>query len=222
MAKKWNIKNLELNLEAALERPWLLFPQKYRDMQIAKTYPLPDSMEDLQALLRIPVTFAPGEKNNATITYLRRVRNEATRRHRFRAGIAIEKVAAQTEESSRALDRQVEEASRAMEEVVQKVKDRADQAIASLDSIFRLGLEGLQGQMQAHLGEQDWKGERITASAFRECTRMAIQGVKGLGLPSPEVDKAREVVVREVAASIKATREAMSEEVVGGDEEKLH
>ena len=104
---------------------------------------------------------------------------------------------------------------------VEDVRQRAVEAIAGLDELFALGRRGLDGQMRAHLDNQQWQGEFITAQAFRQCFRMVSMAVKGLGLPSEQRQVATKAVMDQVAESIKATQDAITSGP-GDEDETAH
>ena len=195
------IKDLGLDLEQAqVGRTWLLLPDAFRTPEQAKKYPLPTYINELLSLCTIP--FKP-QKMDPGCIYLRRCRKEAKIRLRAKAGSARNIEAAEAE-----VDALKKDFKKQIDKITTEVRTTADRAIASLDQLFALGREGLEGQMRAHLKGEEWKGEGIDAEAFRQCFRMVSQAVKGLGLPSSEAPRARDAIMQEVAASLRATQEA--------------
>lgn len=214
-------KTLKLNLDDGLAgRTWLLLPEGYRDQEQGKTYPLPGTRNELQKLAMIPI---PLGKMDSGCIYLRRAaeayRSKVTAMQS--AALDIGRKASQTLDMKHNfgtdLRRMKEEAAKAVE----GVKIEAGKAIASLSDLFRLGREGLEGQMKAHLAGETWKGEQIDAEAFRNCFRMVSQTVKGMGLPSDQTEKAKEAIIEEAAAALRDTREALAM-APGTDAETKH
>lgn len=195
------IKSLNLNIEQArLGRVWLLLPREHRDIELATQYPLPYPIEELLALSVIP--FRVGKHDSGSV-YLRRCKAEAKARLKSQSGSSRSIEAAEAEVTA-----MTARFNKTVVKLTKQVQQEAKEAIASLDELFALGRKGLEGQMKAHLSGQPWQGEEIDSDAFRQCFRMVSQSVKGLGLPSTEEPKAREAVMEQYAASIRATQEA--------------
>lgn len=206
-----SIADLRLDLEAAREgRTWLLLPEGFRDQGSGTTYPLPTSGADLQKLAAI---YIPGAKMDCGCLYLRR----AFKKWRERAGrqeSAVHDVQRRVHEVQQAhsdFRGTLNQLQREAKEAISSVQTHAEQAIASLDYLFGLGRKGISGQMEAHIAGQSWQGEYINARAFRQCFQMVAQAVKGLGLPTPAREGARKAVVDELAASLAATKDALSQ-----------
>lgn len=217
---KYTIENLKLNVEEAKNgRTWLLLPEEYNDPKLAEEYPLPADTEEVQLLSLLPVRH---QQRDTGSIYLRRAKRELTARLRgkTRAPINIEAVEAKTEDMGKQFEKRLEGLESKANQAIQRVQDAASKAIASLDDLFRLGREGLEGQMKAHLAQEAWKGEEINARAFRDCFRMVFQAVKGLGLPTAEESKARGAIFEELAASLRATQEATVMNGVGVGEKE--
>ena len=217
---KYTIENLKLNVEEAQNgRTWLLLPEEHNSSVLAKEYPLPTDKEEILILALIE----PGlHRMDSGAIYLRRAhkRWKEVRRGKIRAPINIERVEQKTEEMGKQFEKRLEALEAKANTALQRVQDAASNAIASLDDLFRLGREGLEGQMKAHLAQEEWKGEGINARAFRDCFRMVFQAVKGLGLPTAEESKAREAIFEELAASLRATQEATVMNGVGVGEKE--
>ena len=185
-----------------------LLPEGFRTAEAAQDYPLPSGREEIQRLVSIPLS--PSSSNGNV--YLRRA-IKAFRMKQARRTSAVNDIAFRQKKiavASYRLTREFKELRAEAQNAVDGVKQQAEQAIASLTDLFALGRRGLESQMQAHLGGSEWQGERISAAAFRDCFRMVTQAVKGLGLPSEQRGKAAEAIMEEVAASLDATREAVS------------
>lgn len=217
-----SIAFLRLNIkEATAGRTWLLLPEGFRDMDSGMAYPLPTRTLDLQRLASIPI---PPRKKDAGVLYLRRVIKEWRRRMANKQSAILDlthreeqiKVAGQRcRDDLKALQAQAKNA-------VDDVRREAEKAIASLSDLFSLGREGIDGQMQAHIKGEEWKGEKITAHAFRDCFRLVSQAVKGLGLPSEQREKARDAILEEAAAALRDTQETIAMAPGGDDPETEH
>ena len=206
-----SIADLRLDLEAAKEgRTWLLLPEGFRDQESGTTYPLPTSAEDLQKLAAI---YIPGSKKDCGCLYLHR----AFRKWKERAGRResavrdVQRRVHQIQEAHSDFRGTLNQFQKEVEEAVSGVQAHAEQAIASLDSLFALGRKGIGGQMEAHIAGQSWQGEMINARAFRQCFQMVTQAVKGLGLPTGERTAAGKAIVDELAASLAATKDALAQ-----------
>lgn len=215
---KHTLASLRLNLEEARKgRTWLMFPEEYRDVRLALEYPLPTDIKELEKIATIPIK---AKGRDCGCVYIKRAhrawleRMEGTRN----TALNIERAEHEAETAKKALDRQLAKLERKAAEAVQRVNDRAEAAIASLDALYDLGKQGMEGQMRAHLDGAEWQGEKIDAEAFRQCFRMVSQAVKGLGLPSKDRPRAREAILEEAAASLKATSEALALQVAGEKE----
>lgn len=214
MRPRHDIKSLQLNVEEAKKgRSWLLLPPVARAS--GDKYPLPSSIAELQELSTITI---PAHKQDAGCVYLRRVAVAYKKRIWKRSSAVVDvnrqqNKAAEMNENFQACLRNLKAEAR---QAVAKVVEETETAIASLNDLFALGRKGIDGQMRAHLDGKKWQGEKISASAFRNCFRMVTQAVKGLGLPSGERAKAAEAVHAELAASLRATQEAVAM-APGGD-----
>lgn len=202
------VENLKLNIKAAEDgRPWLLLPEEYQSGSLAREYPLPADIRQLQQVATLPLQ---KNKMDSGSIYIRRAMRELQRRLTAKMGThrRLEGAENAAKEALKSFENRVKQLEARGEKAIQGVQDRADEAIASLNDLFELGRKGLEGQMQAHLDGKPWQDEEINARAFRECFRMVSQAVKGLGLPSSEREKAREAIVKELSESLKATKEA--------------
>lgn len=204
------IETLRLDVASAIAgKHWLLLPNGFRDQDSAKTYPLPSSIEDLQKLIVIPIQ--PRRHDGGTV-YLKRCIKLYREKLAGKQARAVG-VAESSDKMAKAQDNfklQVKQMKAEVREALDGVKAEAEKAIASMHDLFALGRKGIEGQMKAHLDGAPWQGEPIDARAFRECFRMVSQTVKGLGLPSEETKHARDAVMDEIAASIKATQEVLA------------
>ena len=194
-------------------RTWLLLPEGFRDEVSASTYPVPSSISELQTLISIPL---PGRKRDGGCAYLRRIakllkakRQKKLLAPRLSAESRLQQIEHAYENQQKLLKRLRVEAR----DEVSRVRDAADKAIASLSDLFDLGRNGLDGQMQAHMAGEEWRGERITADAFRQCFRLVSQAVKGLGLPTAQRESAGEAIMSQVAASIRATQDGLDGDI---------
>ena len=210
MAGPRTIKSLRLNVEEAEKgRTWLLLPEGFRDQESGQNYPLPNKLHDLTKMASL---YIPPDKKDSGCIYLRR----CAKRHKQRVGerqrtiYRIERAEHETKEAAKKHQRTLVELERRAEQAVSEVEAKAGEAIASLNDLFTLGRKGLHGMMKAHLAGEKWQDEKIRAGAFRQCFRMVAQTVKGLGLPSDQKDKARDAILDEAAASLRATHEALA------------
>lgn len=207
------IESLKLNVKDACNgKPWLILPQEYRTKPLARAYPLPSKVEEIQLIAAIPLV----SRMDCGAVYIRRAISELNRRikqSKFaseRADRKVDAVEQQAVELKGEFEGRLARLEAEAQAVVQRLQDRADLAIASLDELFRLGREGIEGQMRSHLAGEKWMGEDITGRAFRECFRMVTQTIKGLGLPTGEEQPARKAIIEEAAASLRATQEAVA------------
>ena len=213
------IKSLRLDVEAAMAgKTWLLLPQGFRSRECGSLYPMPRHAKDLELLAAIPM---PRYGKDAGCTYLRRVLKKVRERHATRQFSALqiarnEQKVANAKQEFDALTKKLRAEARA---AVDQVKQEAEKAVANLSDLFALGREGIECQMKAHLSGAEWHGEKIDAEGFRSCFRMVSQAVKGLGLPSDQRDKARDAVMEEFAAAVKATQDVVAM-APGSDEDK--
>lgn len=202
--------SLRLNVAAAMEgQTWLLLPEGFRDQECGELYPLPSDRLSLQQLASIPV---PRNKKDSGCLYLKRVLKVYKRRQAHKQSAVLD-VARREVAIGRAQENFSARLQGLRAEVtaaVEGVKQEVERATASLNTLFTLGRQGIEGQMKAHLEGALWQGEGITASAFRECFRMVTQAVKGLGLPSEQRNHAAEAVMEEVAASLRDTQETVA------------
>jgi hypothetical protein len=212
------IKSLRLNVELAKAgKTWHLLPEGFRDRPSARAYPLPSSREELTKIgMIVP---APGQSDNGCV-YISRCRKRLKEMDLRRASAANDiqyrqyKVVKGEEKFTKKLKALEEEAIRA----VDSVKEEAERATASLTDLFSLGRKGLKGQMEAHLANETWKGENISAKAFRDCYSMVSGTVKALGLPTDQKKYAQEAVMAEAAAALRDTQDAL-QLAPGSDEE---
>lgn len=204
------LESLKLDIEAAREgKTWLLLPDGYRAQEFGQTYPLPSRTTDLQVLSTI---YVPKAKIDSGCLYIRRA-IEKLRDQGRRKQSALMNMNTKVETVTHAHERYLARAKELRQEMMQAVEGvraEAVKAVANLNDLFSLGREGIEGQMKAHLAGQDWKGEPISASAFRDCFKMVTQAVKGLGLPSSQRESAEKAIVEELAASIEATQDAVA------------
>jgi len=211
------IQSLRLNVEEAMNgKVWRILPEGFRSHECGRKYPLPNNLKDLQFLTTIPLA---SSLRNGGATYIRRAVSKWKSRQMKRqsAALDIECRSDSIKNSHDSFKQRMKGLSREARQAVNDVKMEAEKVIASMTDLFALGRKGIEGQMKAHLDGADWQGEEIDSRAFRECFRMVAQTVKGLGLPSDQQEKAREVVLEEVAEALKATQEAISL-APGGDE----
>ena len=207
---KHTIESLRLDLEAAeAGKTWLLLPQGFRHRDAGQTYPLPVDRSELQRLISIPV---PGSKQDSGCVYIRRAMDVYRNRQKRRQSAVLDISMRQQKvvEATSNLQDRIKQVRREISESLEGVRQESQRAIASLNDLFALGREGLEGQMRAHLLGKLWKNEEINSKAFRDCFRMVAQAVKGLGLPSEQREKAAEAIMEEAAASMRATQEAIS------------
>lgn len=189
-------------------KTWMLLPEGFRAAEFAKRYPLPTNLDELQRITAIPIS----TKKDCGSAYVRRAIRTFRQRARgisklpadsVRFGQRLESIRQNYHQSLRDMKK---EAQAAMDEVKQK----AQEAVASLTDLFALGRKGIEGQMQSHLEHREWQGEIISAAAFRDCFRMVTQAVKGLGLPSEQRVEATQAIMDEVAAAVEGTRSAVA------------
>lgn len=184
-----------------------MLPDGFRDC--GDSYPLPSSREELQKLAAIPV---PAQKRDSGCIYLKRATKEWKRRQgrAISANLDIAYREHEVRAAHRGFRENIKEIKANLREVVDTVRQEAAAASASLTDLFALGRKGLEGQMQAHLDGGTWQGEKISASAFRQCFQMVTQAVKGLGLPDPAKKDAQGAILEQAAAAMKATQEAIA------------
>ena len=225
MGTQRTIRSLGLDLEAAEKgRTWELLPKGFRDQSHGSTYPLPTRRLELQKLAAL---YIPPNKRDAGCLYIRRA-TEKWKQLQQRAQSALLNMGRKEsaiEQSFRNYNRVIRKFQKEAREAVDKVREEAQQAIASLNDLFALARRGLDGQMRAHLAGDKWphaddcrpdacsdkcKGEVITAAAFRQCFSMVTRAVKGLGLPSDQRAKADEAIMEELAASMRDTQETVA------------
>jgi len=204
------IPNLRLDLDAARAgKTWRLLPEGFRDQTAGQTYPLPSRREDLQALAGI-VVHGPGRDGG--VIYLKRAFAKWRERQAAapRALASVERLQDNVKHKSQRYTKALETMRTEAEQAVERVKQRANEAIASLTDLFALGRKGIEGQMRAHLDGAEWQGEVVNGRAFRECFRMVTQAVKGLGLPSDQRQEATKAIIEEIAASLEDTQDAVA------------
>lgn len=205
-------ESLNLDLDAAKSgRTWMLLPEGYRDEASGMTYPLPTSRKELAKLVEIPT---PPFKKDCGCVYLHRASQLWLRKPIRRK---IKPIDAEEQRRVHNAYSVSEHFKRRMKKVESEARLSAEQvhraaavAVASLTTLFELGRQVIDGQLQAHLSGEEWKGEKISASAARECFRMVTQAVKGFGLKTDQVPAAQETIMREAAEAIKATQEAIA------------
>jgi len=192
-------------------KTWLLLPEGFRDRDSGKVYPLPCRRAELQRLIAIPI---PEDKTDSGCQYLRRAMKlwRSRQERRQSAAYDISRSADKFDARVRQFGTQAKEMRAECRAAVDEVRREAQKAVAGLNDLFALGREGIERQMKAYLAGAEYQGEKIDGEAFRSCFRMVTQAVKGLGLPSDQRDKARDVVMEEVAKSVEATRSALSGE----------
>jgi hypothetical protein len=202
-------------------------PEACRNVEHAKAYPLPTKMVDLQRLVAIPVpdmnSGPANDGDSATKIYLERASLNLRVRRRRRDSAYLDLTRRQqsiTEMQSR-VKAQMNVLKEEAKQAVEGVKAQAQEAIASLNDLFALGRQCIDGQMRAHLNGAEWKGEYINASAARACFRMVSMAVKGLGLPSEQRQTATRAVMDQIAESIKATQDALTSGP-GDEDETAH
>lgn len=204
------MNTLRLDFDAAMAgKIWLLLPEGFRHADAGKTYPLPNRLVDLQRLSAIPI---PPRNASSGAYYIRRAVAALRAANRTRQSAVLD--AAQRQYLTKVhydhFREKVKKLSGEATKDVNRVREKAEECIASLTDLFDLGRRGLDGQMRAHLDGQKWQGEDIDAKAFRDCFRMVSQAVKGLGLPSDQRAVASDAILREVAASMEATQDAIA------------
>ena len=205
-----SIKGLRLDLAAARRGDtWLLLPEGYRDQDSGDTYPLPTQFRDIDRLAKILI---PRNKQDSGCRYLRRAGKRYKEKWTVRQANAstIDRVNHELTDTQSRYNRKLRNLAAEARASTDAVKEVASECIASLDDLFSLGRKGIAGMMKAHLTGEKWQGEEIKSAAFRNCYRMVAQTVKALGLPTGERGKARGAVLEQVAASIKATKEAVA------------
>lgn len=212
------IQSLRLNLERARAGyVWELMPEGYRQANCGKGYPLPTGMEDLRTIANIKLGRS---QRNAAAYYIRRARQAVL--DAIDSNTDPMEMEERTHEVAMAhgrFEQKVKSARQEISRAVAEVKRTAEEASSSMNDLFELGRRGMKAQMEAHLANTEWNGEKIDARAFRECFRMVSQTVKGLGLPSQERDRATEAILDEYAASMKA-RDAALAMAPGSDDPK--
>lgn len=210
--QKHTIANLRLNLkEAEAGRTWLILPEGFRAQEFGQTYPLPSSRLELQVLAAIPIPPGYDKKDSGTL-YLRRAFRawkESRRRKNVKTLMDLARREYQVRRSCDNFEQMTRKLRAQAREELETVKVEAAKAVASLSDLFSLAKQGLDAQMRAHLGGTEWNGEKIGSRAFRECARIVLAGVKGLGLPSEDRNRAKDAIIEEAASAIRATQEAV-------------
>lgn len=208
--QRHTVESLRLDIKSAMEgKTWLLLPEGFRDHDAGLTYPLPTQLEGLEAVVKVII---PVGKNDAGCRYVRRAIKALTAIRQRKQSILLD--AGRKEQAAinrmhdfrNRLTTYEQESKRAMREFKEEIRG----SIASLNDLFVLGRQGLEGQMRAHLTDQEWKGEKISSKQFRECFRLVSQAVKGLGVPSDEREAARDTIVEQAAEELRATQEAVA------------
>lgn len=204
------IESLRLDIDSAINgRIDKILPDGFRDRKCGLTYPLPSNLADIQRVATVPIM---AHSTDAGSVYVRRAIRiwKKKQSRRISALHDTERKGAKIENAQREFSRRAKELKAEARQIVDDVRAEAEKAVASLHDLFALGREGIEGQMRAHLSNSTWNGEQIDARAFRECFRMVSQTVKGMGVAPDQRDKARDVVMEEVAKSVEATRSALS------------
>lgn len=217
---KHTIANLRLNLEEARKgRTWLLLPPDFESRKLAQEYPLPTDIEELQQVASIPMR--QRERNSGSV-YIKRAQQEWVKRMGGHAAAAlrIEDTAHRAYQEQNTFQTRLKRMQADAQKAVDQVKERADEAMASLDSLFGLTKRGFSGILEAHLTGGDWQGEKVSVRTFIQCANIIHRSVKGLGLPTKDDSKARDTVIAEAAASLKARQEALAMQESAADEEK--
>lgn len=185
------------------------------------TYPLPTTRAELAKLVEIPT---PPFKRDAGCVYLHRASQKWLRKP-IRRIDPLEADEQRRVHNAYDATKKFKERMQRVEADVRlsaaQVHNAAASAVASLTTLFELGRKVIDGQLQAHLNGEEWKGERISASAARDCFRMVTQAVKGFGLKTDQAPAAQDVIMREAAEAIKATQDAIAL-APGIDGEKEH
>lgn len=205
------IVSLRLGYEDAMNgKVWALLPPGFRYTAAAEAYPVPNKFSDLMKLTAIPIA---ARLHSPGAVYLKRCRQAckdmSARRQSATLDLSNRRANAKTAYDNYRHD--MLELRSKMQAERNKVVLAAEECIASLNDLFKLGRKGLDGMMRAHLENGEWQGEAINASAFRDCFKMVSAAVKGLGAATGD-DKgsAREAVLEEVAASLEDTQAALS------------
>lgn len=212
------IKSLRLDIQSAREgKTWLLLPEGYRQAPAGKDYPLPSFMSDIQTLAQIPI---PKLKRDQGVVYLRRINKEFTKRlaHRQSALLGIARKETQVNRQAKKFQQKVRHFGIEMKKTLNGLKEEAEKAKVTLNEVLDLAKVTVKGQLEAHLAKQKWQGEEITAAAARDLAKIAINAVKGLGVPSEARDQATEAMFEEFAEALKDSQEVISM-APGGDEE---
>ena len=218
-----SIKALRLNMEvAASGKTWRLLPLGFRTIEAAKTYPLPRTRSELQRLISIVIPPGPHVDDSGAL-YIKRAMSKwrELESRRVSAVIDVSHRADQVAKASQDFDQQTEAMKAQAQRAVDGVLEEAKLATASLKDLFALGRKGIKGQMQAHIDNEEWQDEKITAHAFRQCFAMVTGAVKGLGMPSDQKSSAKEAIIEEAAEAIRSSREAL-ELAPGTDPEIEH
>jgi hypothetical protein len=208
---RYTIKSLGLDLAAAENgKTWKLLPEGWRAMECGQTYPLPGRRHELQKIATIYVP-PHHKKRDSGCAYIRRAMKAWTERQKNYTS-AVHDVgmrANQIKRSQHNYTLALKKCRQDARDIVDEVREEAVKAVATLNDLFALSRKGLEGQMKAHLDGKEWQGERITSAAFRQCSKIVLQGVKGLGLPSDQRKPASDAVMEELAAALQATQEAV-------------
>lgn len=205
------IVSLNLGYEDAMNgKVWALLPPGFRYTVAAENYPVPNKFSDLMKLSAIPI--APNLRSPGVI-YLKRCRKACTefskRRQSALLDLSNRRANAKTAYDNYRHD--MLELREKMKQEKNKVRQVAEECIASLNDLFKLGRKGLDGMMRAHLEQKTWQGEPVTGAAFRDCFKMVSAAVKGLGAATEDQkESAREAVLEEVAKSMEDTQAALS------------
>jgi hypothetical protein len=213
---RYTIKSLRLDIEAAeAGKTWLLLPEGYRDARSGLYYPLPSRRLELQKLAAI---YLPphAERRNSGCFYIRRCIREWTKRQQKSLSAVLDVAQRQhkVQQSHATYEFNLNNLKKDAKKAIEEVRQEAALQIASLNDLFALGRKGIEGQMRAHLAEDEkerkWRGEEISAKDFRDCFRMVTQAVKGLGMPSEQRAKAEDAIFEECAEALRSTQAILS------------
>lgn len=209
--KGHTIKSLRLDInEAKQGRAWNILPDGFRGKGVGHSYPLPSSTVELERISYMPLI--AGKRDSGTV-YIRRIKTEYKRRIARKASLAND-VSCRTEKVKRVQENfiaksaflcgQMHEARDSVRIEAEKIK--AEMA-ASVSDLYETAKGELGKQLEAAKEGNTYHGEKITAKAVRECYRLILQTVKGLGLPSVDEDGARETIDKELADAIRGIQE---------------
>lgn len=204
------IVSLNLGFDDAMNgKVWALLPQGFRYTDAAENYPIPNKFSDLMKLAAIPLH---SNLRSPGAVYLKRCRKACTEMAKRRQNAVLD-MSNRRANAKTAYDNyrhDMLELRAKMQAEKNKVRQTAEECIASLNDLFKLGRRGLDGMMRAHLENGEWQGEKVNGAAFRDCFKMVSAAVKGLGAATgDQKTSAREAVLEEVAASLEDTKAAL-------------